>query len=163
MTIPSQAKEEVMAPKERQSTDDAPLLVDRPLGDPTDPRGTPSPSQRRDLRSMIVTASGLNALAGVWLILAPFVLDYGGGDPRWNDIAAGAIITLLALARLSGTYRASGLSWLNAFVGAWLVTSAFWLDASNTAAANDIVLGLAVFVLGLLSASAGDDRRRRQP
>lgn len=39
--------------------------------------------------------SWTNALAGVWLIIAPFVLGYGGyAHPMWNDIITGALVVL---------------------------------------------------------------------
>jgi hypothetical protein len=167
VTIPTHAKEHLMVSKQRRPADGVPVLVDEPLGDPSDPRDTPPPSQRPGLRGTIVTASGLNVLAGIWLVVAPFVLGYRSGDPLWNDIVFGAIIALLALVRASSAYRSSGrsasvLSWLNGLIGAWLVISAFWLDASGTAAINDIVLGLAVLILGLLSAMSADELRGRR-
>ena len=133
-----------------------PRYDDVPLRDPTDPReGGPPP--RRDWRESVITASSLNVLAGIWLIIAPFVLGYGNNDPYWNDILFGAIVLVLGATRASGAYAASGLSYLNALVGIWLFASAFWLDGGGTAAANDIVLGIVVFVLGAISATASDD------
>ena len=108
-------------------------------------------------RSTVRAASGLNVLAGIWLIIAPFVLGYSGGDPYWNDIVFGAITGLIALARVAGAYRAFWLSWINMLIGAWIFVSAFWLDATNTAQTNDIVLGAIVFVLALVSATASDE------
>jgi hypothetical protein len=108
-------------------------------------------------RSTVMATSGLNVLAGIWLIIAPFVLGYGGGDPYWNDIVFGAITGLIALARVAGAYRASWLSWLNALIGVWIFVSAFWLDATNAAKTNDIILGAIVFVLAIASATATDE------
>jgi SPW repeat len=51
----------------------------------------------------VATASGLNLLAGIWLIIAPFVLGYGDGDPYWNDIVFSVIVFVLAL--ISATAR----------------------------------------------------------
>jgi SPW repeat len=108
-------------------------------------------------RSTVMVASGFDVLAGIWLIIAPFVLGYGGGDPYWNDIVFGAITGLIALARVAGAYRASWLSWVNALIGVWIFVSAFWLDATNAAKTNDIVLGAVVFVLAIASATASDE------
>jgi hypothetical protein len=108
-------------------------------------------------RGAVATTSGLNVLAGIWLIIAPFVLGYGGGDPYWNDIVFGAVTGLIALARFAGAYRASWLSWINALVGVWMFVSAFWLDDTSTAATNDIILGAIVFVLAIASATATDE------
>jgi len=108
-------------------------------------------------RSTVMAASGLNVLAGIWLIVAPFVLGYGGGDPYWNDIVFGAITGLIALSRVAGLHRQSWLSWVNALIGVWIFVSAFWLDATSTAATNDIVLGAIVFVLAIVSATASGE------
>jgi len=105
----------------------------------------------------VATASGLNVLAGIWLIIAPFVLGYQNGDPIWNDVVFGAIVAVLAFARTTFAKRASELSWINALIGVWLFVSAFWLDSSGTAGTNDIILGCVVFVLSALSASASEE------
>jgi len=133
-----------------------------PITDPTDPRmAAPeaAPPERRagDWRSAVATASGLNVLAGIWLIIAPFVLNYQSGDPIWNDVVFGAIVAVLALIRVTGAYRASILSWANAIIGAWIFVSAFWLDSSGRAAANDIIFGVVVFVLAIASATATEE------
>jgi hypothetical protein len=96
------------------------------------------------------TAAGLNALAGIWLILAPFILGYSG-NVIWNDIVFGAIVLAVALARLAAPALAA-ISWLNVVIGAWLFASAFWLDATATASWNDAILGVIVFVLGITAA-----------
>jgi len=105
----------------------------------------------------VATASGLNALAGIWLIIAPFVLGYRTGDPYWNDIVFGAIVLVLGAVRAFGAYRQSWISWVNALVGVWIFVSAFWLDSSGRAIWNDIILGVIVFVLAMLSAGASED------
>ena len=138
----------------------------RPPVDPYDhaeparpPVGAPGrrPPERSDWRSAVVTASGLNIIAGIWLICAPFVLGYDNGDPYWNDIVFGAIVTVLAFARTFGAYGASWMSWLNMLIGAWIVASAFWLDDTSTARVNDIIVGGVIFILGAASATASDD------
>lgn len=107
-------------------------------------------------REEVVGASGLNVLAGIWLIIAPFVLNYGRGDSVWNDVICGVIVGVLALAKVGGLHRAVGLSWINAIVGVWLFVSAFWLEATATAGWNNIILGIIVFVLALWSATASE-------
>src|SRR5437868_13716449 len=54
---------------------------------------------RHDWRSEIVSLSGLNVIAGIWLIIAPWVLGYSGRDPRWNDVVFGIIVGIFALVR----------------------------------------------------------------
>jgi hypothetical protein len=140
----------------------------RPVGDPGDPRLDPTPAAQPAARAggwreTVAAASGLNVLAGIWLIIAPFVLGYSGGDPYWNDIVFGAIVGVFGLARVLGAYRASWLSWLNALIGVWLFVSAFWLDSTSNAGVNDVILGIVVFVLGIASATATDEALATTP
>jgi SPW repeat-containing protein len=93
-------------------------------------------------------AAALNVLAGIWLIISPFVLGYAGADATWNPIVFGAIVGVLALARLAGGVRAAGVSWINMAIGVWLFISAFWLASSSQASWNVGILGVIVFVLG---------------
>jgi hypothetical protein len=141
-----------------------PVAQDRPLG-PRRPANEPGSRQRWGWRGDVTAASGLNVLAGIWLIIAPFVLGYGNGDPYWNDIVFGAIVVVLAGARALGAYRQAWMSWLNMLIGAWIFISAFWLDATSRASWNDIILGAIIFVLGAVSASATAERpvRRTDP
>jgi hypothetical protein len=98
-------------------------------------------------------------IAGIWLIISPFVLGYGGGDAYWNPIVFGAIVAVVALARLGGAYRATWLAWLNMAIGVWLFISGFWLASTPRASWNEWILGVIVFVLGAWSAAAGEDAR----
>jgi SPW repeat len=129
--------------------------ADDPLYDVPPPAAPPpAPNWRDDVLSL----SGLNVLAGIWLIIAPWVLNYRAGDPKWNDVVFGAIVGLLALAKIGGALRASWLSIVNAVIGVWLFVAAFTIDSSWTAGWNDIILGVIVFVLAIASASASERR-----
>jgi SPW repeat-containing protein len=128
----------------RPQPDEAPLDV------PVAPRGVESGSWRNEVAS----ASGLNVVAGIWLIISPFVLDYGPRDSTWNPIVFGAVVGVFALARAGGAYRASILSWANMAIGIWLFISAFWLANSARASWNVGILGIVVFILGAWSATA---------
>jgi hypothetical protein len=121
----------------------------------------PRRSARPDWREAVTTLSGLNLLAGIWLVVAPWVLGYSGADPRWNDWVFGAIVGILALVRITAGQRDSWLSWINALVGVWLFVAAFTIDQTSAAQANDIVLGVIVFVLAVASAAATPQPGRR--
>jgi hypothetical protein len=136
------------------------------LREPVAPADTGLPEPPRgSWRDDVAGAAAINVLAGIWLIIAPFVLGYGSGDPYWNDIVFGAIVVVLAGARALGAYRQAWMSWLNMLIGAWIFISAFWLDATSRASWNDIILGAIIFVLGAVSASATAERpvRRTDP
>lgn len=86
------------------------------------------------------------------------MLGYKPGDPVWNAVVCGLVIGVLATIRVAAPRTGTVLSWINAFLGAWLFTSAFVLDASAPADWNAAVAGLAVFYLAIWSGSATDRR-----
>ena len=122
----------------------------------------PAPRTPGAWRAEIMSWSGLNVLAGIWLIISPFVLSYSGKDATWNPIVFGAIVGLLALGRFGGAFRATALSWLNMAIGVWLFISAWWLADTARAAWNVGVMGVVVFVLAALSAAATKDAMARR-
>jgi SPW repeat len=117
----------------------------------------PAPARADEARS----AAAINALAGIWLIIAPFVLGYSG-NVYWNDIVFGAIVLAVALVRMAAPALAV-ISWINVVIGAWLFASAFWLDKTATASWNDVILGIIVFVLGVIAAFAPRRRAAAPP
>ena len=50
-----------------------------------------------DTDSQVRTASGINVIAGIWLIIAPFTLGYASGISLVNDVILGIIIAGFAL------------------------------------------------------------------
>jgi hypothetical protein len=64
--------------------------------------GMPGDMRRWQIaRTTVQWTSGTNILAGLWLILAPFALEYNVGDATGNDIVIGASIALLATIRVA--------------------------------------------------------------
>lgn len=105
--------------------------------------------------AQVRTASGLDVLAGLWLVIAPFALNYSAnGGSTTNDVVVGIAVVLLAgIQMLGDNYRVSAPSWINAALGAWLIAAPFLLSIPSGSAAmwNDIVVGAVV----LVSAVAG--------
>lgn len=121
------------------------------------PGGSPGEATWRDEAT---TASGLNVLAGIWLIVSPFVLVFGPGYARWNPIVFGAIVLVLALVRLFvPTMRTAWLSGVNAAIGVWLFVSAFWLADSGGARWDEWIMGVVVFILAVWSISSSPGSR----
>lgn len=100
-------------------------------------------------------ASGLNVLAGIWLIIAPWVLGFSNAQGAlWNSIIVGVIVGVLAGIRFFGALQEAWLSWLNVAAGVWLFISAFFLNANGDALAmwDAIILGIIVTALAWWSA-----------
>ena len=105
--------------------------------------------------SQVKLASGLNVLAGIWEVLAPFILGYAAyATPTTNAIIVGLIVTVLAAVRFLGAYRAAWMSWVNAILGVWLIVAPFILGYAGTPRTNDIIVGIIIAVLGTWSALA---------
>jgi hypothetical protein len=113
---------------------------------------------RWERRAAVATGSGVNVLVGLWLLTAPFMLDYGSGDPYWNDLGAGVVIVAAGIVRVMRPRGAVWPSFVNVCAGAWVFASVFWLDTSQRAAWNDGIAGIAVTALALASASAALSR-----
>lgn len=103
----------------------------------------------------MTTANGLNILAGLWLIISPFVLGYSMlRNTMWNDIIVGIIIAVIAAAKVSRARNVQWLSWVNAVLGVWLILSPFIFGASGNTRVlyNEIIVGIVVVVLAAWSA-----------
>ena len=108
-------------------------------------------------RGQVKIASALNVLLGIWLVIAPFLLGYADvGTTLWNDVIVGAIVLILAGTRVWRPAHNRWLSWTNVVLGIWLAIAPFILSYTATTAAlwNDIIVGIAVLILGAWSAIA---------
>ncbi|MGQ9425586.1 SPW repeat protein [Gilvimarinus sp. F26214L] len=115
-------------------------------------------AENQDFKGVVQTFSGLNVVAGLWLVVAPWLLGYVEVAPAfWNDVLVGAAVVVLAGVRMIRPARMVSLSWINLVLGAWLILSPFVLrygDGSvfdQVAFWNDLVLGFVVVGLAWLS------------
>jgi hypothetical protein len=171
-TAPERARGTDTAPERARGTDTAPERAGGtrfPERRARDRRTEPSVAEPPGAttvtggwRDQIVGAAGLNLIAGIWLIISPFVLGYTDADAAWNPIVFGAIVAVLALARLSMPARTAALSFVNAAIGVWLFLAGFWLQSSNQAQWNEWLLGIAVFALAM-TALATPPRAGEEP
>ncbi len=106
------------------------------------------------------TAKGLSwviAIAGLWEILAPFIIGYSSVTGAMVDaIILGVLLLGLgiwaALANSSGIIKV--LSWINGVFGLWVLLAPFILSYSKVTGAlvNDLIVGIVVALLGLWAA-----------
>lgn len=106
----------------------------------------------------------VTAAAGVWEILAPFIIGYSAVTGGLVDaVVLGGVLLALglwtALSRSEGTIQ--GLSWINAVLGVWLVVAPFIVGYSGNAGAmvNDIIVGAVVLVVEVWGALAVGSHR----
>jgi hypothetical protein len=112
------------------------------------------------------TASVLNAIAGVWLIISSWVLGFAAHPAAlWSTLIVGIVVLVFAWIRAARPGMNVGLSWLNLILGIWLIIAPAVCRFSmfRVAAGNSIVLGIIVGILGLISALATAPPRRMAP
>jgi hypothetical protein len=107
-------------------------------------------------------ASGINILAGLWLIIAPWIFNYFGLGGVWNSVIVGIIVVVLAAIRVFGAYQATWLSWVNCVLGLWMIASPwiFNYTANQTRLWNSVITGVIVAILGAWSALAPSGARQ---
>lgn len=82
---------------------------------------------------------------GIWLMMAPHVLDYGGVAADVDHIS-GPVVTSLAVIALSGCTRS--VARFNLLCGVWLILAPWILDYDNNISIiNDVLAGILVIVL----------------
>ena len=105
----------------------------------------------------ISLASGLSALLGLYMLLSAWIRDINVGN-LLNGMIAGAAALILGVSRFCGA-GGRWTSWGIALVGAWfLLTPWAYRSAGSWWSANAVVVGLALFVLGVSSARVQETR-----
>ena len=100
-------------------------------------------------------ASGINALLGLWLIVAPFVLGYTDFPvSMWNAIIVGIVVACIAGLRFFSSNDIPALSWFNVALGIWLIVAPFIFGNGDVSQIvwNHVLVGIAIAVLAAGSA-----------
>jgi hypothetical protein len=132
------------------------------------PRPELDAALRQSARRAARAADVLTLVAGLWLICAPYTLSYTETarslDGYWNDALAGAVIGLAALVRLADPLGAVAVRVGVLALGCWLVAAPFLLGYGGAdaprATANEMVTGVLVALLAVVSLRAGTAARR---
>lgn len=110
-------------------------------------------------------ASAGNVLAGLWLILAPFVLNFEGAEiAQWNHVIVGSAVLVLAAIRAFDPDERESMSWMNVVLGLWMIVSPFLLGYANVndAQANSLVTGVIILALAAFSAYETNEAHREE-
>ena len=104
------------------------------------------------------TASGLDLLAAIWLLISPFALAFiSGGWATTNNVVVGIIVGILAIYRLGSAPDSVWASWCNLVLGLWVIASPWILGfaGSHVPMTNNVITGICIAVLAFWSATAG--------
>lgn len=111
-------------------------------------------------RAYVEWTSGVDALVGVWLIVAPWVLGFSDvPSAMWTDISVGTTIMLVALLRILNPDQTVPLGWVNVVLGACFITAPFVIPYAsrvhtNPIYWNDILSGVGVLWFAIWSMAA---------
>lgn len=109
------------------------------------------------------TLSGINVLAGIWLIVAPFVLNYASSGNKWQEVIFGAIIAILGLVRMAAP-SVAWPSWANLLAGIWLIIAPWTISGTTTSARwNEVIVGIIVAALAWGSGAITANAHHHEP
>jgi hypothetical protein len=111
------------------------------------------------------SASSIVLAAGMWFFLSPWVYGFYLLRGSWNNWIIGAMITILAIVRLSAAdlKRTQWISWINCLLAIWIFVSP-WIDQyrDNTdRLINSLCVGVILFAVAMFSALAAPQRGQK--
>jgi len=101
--------------------------------------------------------SWINLILGIWLLISPFAIGTTAMSAAvGNNVVLGILLIATSWWILAAVHQVVGVSWFQMLCGIWLVIAPFVLHyrAMSHAFANDVVVGIIVFVVGLIESQA---------
>jgi hypothetical protein len=121
----------------------------------------------RDYAAQARTASGINILLGIWLLVSPWVFGYHAAGPTalLNSVIVGAVIAILAANRFESPRSKMALSWVNLVLALWTIASPWVYGyAANVGGVRDnVILGVVIAVLAIWSGGASTAEHKHSP
>jgi hypothetical protein len=101
-------------------------------------------------------ASWVNLVLGIWLVFAPWALQFAGAAAA-NSVIFGFLVLIVAAASLSVQPSNHASAWMNLFLGIWVFISPWAIGFTFVPLAfwNSFLIGAAIVVFALLRMAAG--------
>ena len=92
----------------------------------------------------------LNALIGVWFIIAPWAIGYSDqSGALWSSIIFGIIQVIVSLWGYDKPGWNSWQNWISAITGVWFIIFPFIYSLTNGEVWSSVVLGLITIIFSL--------------
>ncbi|AKO93224.1 SPW repeat protein [Priestia filamentosa] len=92
----------------------------------------------------------LNALIGVWFIIAPWVIGFSDqSGALWSSIIFGIIQVIVSLWGADKPGWNSWQNWISVITGVWFVAFPFIYSLTDGAVLSSVILGLITIVFSL--------------
>lgn len=96
------------------------------------------------------TRGYLNALIGVWFIIAPWVIGFSDqSGALWSSIIFGIIQIIVSLWGSDKPGWSSWQNWISVITGVWFVIFPFIYSLTNGETWSSVILGLITIVFSL--------------
>ena len=104
--------------------------------------------------------SVLNALIGIWFIIAPWVVGFSDqSGALWSSVILGAVQTIFALWGFEKSGWNSFQNWFTVITGAWFVIFPFIFSFTNEALWSSVILGLITVIFSLWNMGSNANER----
>lgn len=88
-----------------------------------------------------------NTVLGIWMMVAPSVLNYGKAASN-NAYIFGSLIATTAIIAIAESVRS--VRWGNSIFGLWLILAPWIVDFEKAEIINDMATGILVFVFSFV-------------
>lgn len=102
--------------------------------------------------AQIRSLSVVSVLAGIWLIISPFILGYNSAGNATQQIIFGVIVTVLGIVHMAVPHVAWP-SWVNFIIGLWVIVAPWTMATSAAARWNEVITGIIVAIFAYSSSS----------
>jgi hypothetical protein len=113
------------------------------------------------------TASGINILLGIWLLVSPWVFGYqaAGSAAIWNSVIVGVLIAILAASNCFSRRTRTGLNWINVLLALWIMISplVYGYTANTGGLEDNLVLALLIAAFAICSDGATTAGEKHPP
>ncbi len=95
----------------------------------------------------VKTASGINTIAGFWLMFFAYFMNLGFSS---NEFIVGLIVAIVGLVGWFSTKAATWTSWVAGILGVWLLLTPLFVTGMTTGILwNSIILGIVIIAVSI--------------
>jgi SPW repeat len=121
----------------------------------------------RNYATQARTASGMNILLGIWLLVSPWVFGYqaAGSAAMWNSVIVGALIAILGASNCFSQRIHTSPNWINVLLALWTMISplVYGYTANTGGLGDNVILAILIAAFAVCSDGAATAGEKRPP
>ncbi|WP_028401036.1 SPW repeat protein [Ectobacillus panaciterrae] len=108
------------------------------------------------------TRSTLNALIGIWFIIAPWVVGFSDQSGAvWSSVVFGAIQLIVSFGGYNKPGWGSWQNWVSVITGVWFVIFPFIFSLTKGEVWSSVILGLITVIFSLLNLGSNSNSKSK--